>query len=261
MKEININSIVCLKLHVHSKYKRVTLNSDIFNTIILSVGIIQMYNGIYIEHPVFRVLFCNPIAAFFLSAVNLIVFPFNMEVKYSTVVTGTNASCLIFHCCCWFVVSLLRYLYIIHKEWLFSRYPDPKYLNRLTIGSVFLTYITCWLILVGVVSSCGWPRIKLFEMPMPQKAAAGGTLLAIYVLLLCLSCFFYLLILKKKGRLKSNKVGNAISEEEVTNSEFGMAVNQFGDIWMGDSQTNDEQRQHSTIGEVYIFKKNSESSV
>ena len=95
-------------------------------------------------------------------------------------------------------------------------------------------------------------------MPMAQKAAAGGTLLAIYVLLLCLSCFFYLLILKKKGRLKNNKVGNVISEEEVTNSEFGMAVNQFGDIWMGDSHTNDEQRQHSTIVEVCIFFKTSE---
>ncbi len=89
-----------------------------------------MYNGIDIEHPVFRVLFCNLIAAFFLSAVNLVAFPFNLEIKYSTIVTGTNASCLIFHCCCWFVVSLLRYLYIIHKDWLLNRYPDPKYLNR-----------------------------------------------------------------------------------------------------------------------------------
>jgi hypothetical protein len=210
----------------------VTLNSDIFNTIILSVGILQMYNGIDIEHPIFRVLFCSLTAAFLSSAVNIIVFPVTMEIKYSTVVTATNVTCLIFHCCCWFIASVLRYLYIIHKEWLLNRYPDPKFLNRLAVASVFLTFITCYSSLIAVAISCGWPKLKFFEMERLQKLIASATLLGTFILLISLSCFFYLLILKKRGRLKNNKVGNAILREENPNSDCEMAANQFGNVFV-----------------------------
>jgi len=206
-----------------------------------------MYNGIEIEHPVFRVLFCNLVAALLSSAVNVIVFPIKMEIKYSSIIGGNNVFCLIFHCCCWFIVSLLRYLYIIHKEWLLNRYPDPKYLNRLAIASVFLTYFTCWSTLIVVFTYCGWPKLKLSEMERPQKAFASGTLLGIFI---SLSCFLYLLILKKRGMLKNNRVGNIISKEDASNSAFEMAANQLGNVWTGNSQAIDDQIQHSTLEEV-----------
>jgi hypothetical protein len=88
---------------------------------VLFIGILQMYNGIEIEHPVFRVLFCNLIVTFFSSTVNIIAYPIGKNIRYSTIVNGNNAFCLLFHCCCWFVVSVLRYLYIIHKDWILAK--------------------------------------------------------------------------------------------------------------------------------------------
>jgi hypothetical protein len=214
-----------------------------------------MYNGIEIEHPVFRVLFCNLIAALFASAFNVIVYPVAKEIKYSKIANGINGLSLMFHCCCWLVVSLLRYIYIIHKDWLFKTFPDQKFLNRLAITSVFLAYIFCSLVLFVVCMLCGWPRLKLIEMPMPQKAISLGTFFGIYILLIGLSCSFYLTILKKKGRLKSNKVGNNISEVNVINSCLEMTTNPFGNVRIGDSHTNgtfqqDDQRQH----QVTLYK-------
>ena len=174
-----------------------------------------MYNGIEIEHPVFRVLFCNLIVAFLSSAVNVIAYLIQTEIKYSTISNSNNAFCLLFHCCCWLIVSVLRFIYIIHKDWLFKRFPEQKILNRLAVASVFLTYITCLLIVIIICMLCGWPREQVFEMPMPQKAISVGTLLGIYILLVCSSCSFYLLILRKRGSLRNNKVGNNISEMEV----------------------------------------------
>jgi hypothetical protein len=215
-----------------------------------------MYNGIEIEHPVFSVLFCNLIVAFVSSVVNVIAYPFEKEIKYSTIINGSNYFGLLFHCCCWLIVSLLRFAYIIHKEWLFTKFPDQKTLNRSAVASVFCSYLVCLLVVTIVGVLCGWPRLKVFEMPMPQKAISVGTLLGIYILLICSSCFFYLLILRKRG---NNKVGNNISAMEVKYSDSEMMTDQFGNVWIGDSHTNDafnqdEQRQHSPIEEVLFFK-------
>jgi len=235
------------------------------NTILLSIGILQIYNGIEIEHPVFRVLFCNLIAAFLSSAVNVIAYPFKKDVKYSTVINGSNYFGLLFHCCCWLIVSLLRFAYIIHKEWLFTKFPDQKTLNRLAVASVFCSYLVCLLVVTIVAVLCGWPRLKVFEMPMPQKAISVGTLLGIYILLIGSSCFFYLLILRKRGSLRNNKVGNNISAMEVKDSDSEMMTD-FGNVFIGDSQTNDadnqdDQRQHSSIEEVFIFSVLNKNSI
>jgi hypothetical protein len=116
----------------------------------------------------------------------------------------------------------------------------------------------CLSVVTIVVVLCGWPRLKVFEMPMPQKAISVGTVLGIYILLICSSCSFYLLILRKRGNLRNNKVGNNISTMEVKESDSEMMTDQFGNVWIGDSHTNDaynqdDQRQHSSIEEVLVF--------
>jgi hypothetical protein len=235
-----------------------SIKSDALNTILLSIGIVQMYNGIEIGHPVFRVLFCNLVAAFMSSVVNVIAYPVEKNIRYSTIVNGNNTFCLLFHCCCWLIVSILRFLYIIHKDWILLRFPEAKVLNRLVITSVFCTYLTCWLIVIFVCVLCGWPGLKLFEMPMPQRAIAVGTLLGIYILLLCVSCSFYLLIMRKRGSLRNNKVSSNTIEMKVHVSDVNMMTDQFGNVWTGDSQINDthnqnDQMQLSSAEEVIVL--------
>jgi hypothetical protein len=211
-----------------------------------------MYHGIEIEHPVFRVLLCNLIVAFFSSAANVIAYPIKNKIKYNVFVNTNNGFSLLFHCCCWLIVSLLRFIYIFHKDWLYKRFPDPKTLNRLVIASVFFGYILCLLTIVIVCMLCGWPRVMVFEMPMPQKAFSAGTLFGIYILLIYFSCFFYLLILRKRGRLRNNKIGINMSEVKDKGSDIEMTTSQFGNVWIGDQQNTDtfhqeNQRQDSMI--------------
>jgi hypothetical protein len=214
-----------------------------------------MYNGIEIDHPVFRVLFCNLIATFISSAANVLAYPIQMSVKYSTIVNSTNCISLLFHCCSWLIVSLLRYTYIINNDWLFARFPDPKVLNRLAIASVFFTFLMSWFIITFVCWVCGWPTVKVFEMPMPQKAISIGALLGTYISLICFSCFFYLLILRKRGSLGNNKVENNITDMKVNISDIETTANHFWNAWIGDSHTNnglhqDDNRTDSIMEEV-----------
>jgi hypothetical protein len=246
-------------MSVSLKYKHIYTISDVINTILLLVGILQMYNGIEIEHPVFRVLFWNLIVAFFLSAVSVIIYFFEKIIKYSTFVYSCNTFYIMFHCCCWLIVSLLWFVYIFHKDWLFEQFPDPNTLNRLVVASVFLIFLICWSILIAVGMLCGWPRIKVFEMGMPQRAITFGTLLGIFTLLIGFSCSFYVLILRKRGRLRNNKVENGNPKEEIEQSVSDRRSNQFGNVWIGDSPTNDDglhqggQRQVSVNEEVQLF--------
>jgi len=209
-----------------------------------------MYNGIEIEHPVFRVLLCNLIVTFFSSAVNVIAYPIRKETKYSTISNANNAFCLLFHCCCWLIVSLLRFIYIIHKDWLFNRFPDTKQLNRLVIASVFFTYFTCLSTVIIICMLCGWPRLKIFEMPMPQKAISAVTLFGIYILLICFSCSFYVLILRKRGQLRNNKVKSNISGEKIKSSEHEMMTNQLGNVLIQGSHTADVFQLDNQIEQV-----------
>ncbi len=66
--------------------------------------------------------------------------------------------------------------------------------------------------------------MQIFEMPMPQRAISAGTLLGSYILLICFSFPFNLLILRKRGRLRNNKVGSHSSEITVQDSAIEMTT-------------------------------------
>jgi hypothetical protein len=203
-----------------------------------------MYYGIEIDHPVFRVLFCNLIVAFISSVVNVIAYPIETDIKYSTIVNGNNSFCLFFHCCCWLIVSVLRYIYIIHKDWLLRRFPNPKTMNKLAVASVFTIYLAFFSIVVVVCMLCGWPQQKIFEMPMPQRAISAGAFFGSCILLIFFSCPFNLLILRKRGRLRNNKVGIDISALNVQESAIEMAMtNHFGNVRIGDLDPDHAYRQ------------------
>ncbi len=58
-------------------------------------------------------------------------------------------------------------------------------------------------------------------------------------LLICLSCFSYLLILRKRGKLRKNKILNSIEVKAADSAFENMTTNQFGNVWIGELQDND----------------------
>ena len=102
----------------------IQISPGILNIIFLSIGLCQMYFGIEIAHPVYAVLFSNLLVTFLSTMLDVFVFPFITNLKYAVLVNGNNTTCLLFHCCCWCVLSVLRYLYIIKPKWLHKTFPN-----------------------------------------------------------------------------------------------------------------------------------------
>ena len=121
-------------------------------------------------------------------------------------VNGNNALCFLFHCCCWCILSILRFLYIIHPNWLHHKFPETKYVTALAIAGVFLTFSVCFGITLGTNLHLGWPHKLAYEMPMNKRLISIMTTISNYAILTVTSCIFYILILRKRGRLNSKKV-------------------------------------------------------
>jgi len=179
---------------------------ELFNIIMLIAGICLMYLGIEISHPVYGLLFSNLIVTTISSLINVFVFPFVKTIQYNTLVNGNNSACLNFHCCCWCILSVLRYLYIIHKQWLDKTFPKPFSLLLLSILGVLALFLPGTITVSALAIHLEWPAVKLMKMPLEDKLKFVGVMLGNYTLLLSVSCFFYIMILRKRGQFGHNRV-------------------------------------------------------
>jgi hypothetical protein len=191
-----------------------------------------MYNGIEISHPIYATLFCNMVITLLSSVIDVFIFPFVTNFKYSTLVNGNSVLCLLFHFCSWFVLSVLRYFYIVYPDQLHQRFPEPKVLSSIAIISDILIFTINCAGMLGTLMYFGWPQIKMYYMPTTHKIISISTILSIYVLLLSLSCCFYILILRKRGKLGINQVA-VLNKEEVGGTRESSSVKEFGGIWTG----------------------------
>ncbi len=135
------------------------------------------------------------IVTFTSASIDIIAYPLDKTIKYSTIVNGNNACCLLFHCCSWFVLSILRYVYIVHKAWIENKFPDPDVLGRLSILSVFSTFLACFGYILLTASLCGWPKNKIFEMPRVQKIITFRFKFYVLILLSNMLTFWFLNII------------------------------------------------------------------
>ncbi len=107
---------------------------EVINLVFLLLGIYGMYRGIEIQHPLYAILFCNLIVPLISTIINTTVFGFVSLEKYARLSNATNAFSVYFHGACWLLSSMIRYLYIMHNDWLFSKFPDVKKQCRIALG-------------------------------------------------------------------------------------------------------------------------------
>jgi len=99
---------------------------EYFNLLFLLMTVYGMYQGIEINHPLYAVLFADLIVATIFMVVNILGFPFIASWKYIVLSTTCNNMVLFFHCNCWCVTSIIRYIYIIHEDWMQKVLPNFK---------------------------------------------------------------------------------------------------------------------------------------
>ena len=188
-----------------------------------------MYNGIEISHPVYTTLFFNMIVTLLSCVIDVVVFPFVYNLKYGTLVNGNSVLCVLFHFCSWFVLSVLRYFYIVLPTRLHNRFPEPKVLSSLAIVSVVAIFVTSCAGMLGTMVYFGWPQVKIYHMETGPKIICVATILCIYTVMLSLSCLFYILVLRQRGKLGVNQVAVLAKAE----AHLGSPAEDLGRIWTG----------------------------
>ena len=98
------------------------------------VGVFGMYKAIEIGHPLFAILYLNLTVQLFVSVGNIVTYPFLATDVYLKLSTGANFSCFYFHNTCWLLTSVIRYIYILHMDWLDAHLPNVKLQSFLAIS-------------------------------------------------------------------------------------------------------------------------------
>jgi hypothetical protein len=139
-------SLTCTPILVVPEY--VNLN-------FLIIGIYGMHQGIEISHPLYAILFLNLITALAVTIINISAFPFINSEHYVIVSNATNGLSLVFHCNCWCVSSIIRYLYIVHDSWVHSMIPDLKHQRYLAIFTTCASNVAVLLPVYGFAMYLG----------------------------------------------------------------------------------------------------------
>ena len=122
------------------------LLSEMLNLCFLSFGIYGMFKSIEIQHPLYAALYLNLLIALVTSVINLLAYPFiDVYLRFSN---SLNCLALFFHMGCWLITSIIRYVYLIHSDWLYSKIPSVK-----TQCFVTLTFeiILSWILMAPVL--------------------------------------------------------------------------------------------------------------
>jgi hypothetical protein len=115
---------------------------EYFNLVFLLAGIYGMYQGIEIKHPLYAVIFLNLSFALFLTVVDLIVYFFLPTDRFVVILNASSVASLFFHCTCWCVTSIIRYLYIVHENWIHIVVPSHQKQCFLAFGLTFILFFT-----------------------------------------------------------------------------------------------------------------------
>jgi hypothetical protein len=180
---------------------------ELFSSAIIIFVVYKMYKEIEISHPVYAIIFSNLITSLLSSLLNSIIFPFISSYRYTNLVNGNNILCLCFHFSCWCILSFLRYMYILKKDYLDENFSEPGKLLKVSMFALFLLFA------INVSSSLstgmyfGYPEVKLMNLPLEQKAIWVMVVMLNLLFMLLISCWCYFQILRCRSPLGHNSVG------------------------------------------------------
>jgi hypothetical protein len=105
------------------------------------------------------------------------------------------------------VLSVLRYLFILHSDWVHKRFPDLRILTAASLLLIYLQSSAPIITVLVVATSNGWPYIEVVEMKMGPRLLCNASILGSYLVFFGASTFFYFLILRNRTRMGQNSVG------------------------------------------------------
>jgi hypothetical protein len=142
---------------------------ETLNFVALSTLLVGYYKGIEIGHPIFSVIFLNLIVPTACSFANFIALPLLPLVNAYITSMLLNIFSLVFHLTSWSVVSVLRYVLIVYKDWVNQRWPDLRRLRYVALAAQLVSYVAFFAL--GVLAfrtgagPYGWPKLRFYDIP------------------------------------------------------------------------------------------------
>jgi len=184
-----------------------TVMCDSFNLGILICGLWQMYLGIEVGHPVYATLFCNLMFVLFVSIVEITLAPFLNQIRVETLFKSSAGFCALFHASTWLVMSALRYIYIVHSDWVHKTFSEARTLAIVSITAICVIFCISMSIAVSTFIKNGWPYIGITEMDREPKISCMVSIIGCYIFIFSVSNIFFVLILHERGVIGKSAVG------------------------------------------------------
>ncbi len=213
---------------------------DVLDFIVLAIAVYGMYKGIEISHPIYALLFTNLTFALFATAINLFVllaFPFHIWTRFSLY---GNLFSLHFHVTSWSIISVLRYHYIEHKDWIERKWPDPKDLTSTALAAQFSCFGAIIFIDIGLLvvfaTPHGWPSKGLIQH-MPQNVKlliiSGWTILL--ALPVVVTGIFYVLLVwsRSSSSTSKKKLSNEAEVNRSTLNQRSLSLECYDELQEG----------------------------
>ena len=181
------------------------------STALLISGIRLMHQGIEIGHPVYAILFNNLLVTLIACLVEIVLLLMPTATRPESMIKACSIFSGLFHIYSWLLVSMLRYIYIIHIDWIDDKFSEPKRLTKLCVLAVHLVYLTNMSVLLTVLVVNNWPLVEVTAMEMAPKTICSLLAFSSYMLPLSVSCIFHCLILYRRGVIGRSTVGVAES--------------------------------------------------
>jgi hypothetical protein len=96
--------------------------------------------GIEISHPLYATIFLSLVVSFLVTITNISVFPFVSNERYLLIANALSGLIGLVQCICWCITSIIRYIYIVHEDWIHSKIPNVKMQTAIALMSVLVSF-------------------------------------------------------------------------------------------------------------------------
>jgi len=158
------------------------------------------------------------------------MFPFIQDISYDILVSASGTGSIFFHCWSWAVLSVVRYIYIVHPEVIDTKFPDQRTLSKLAIAALLSLSSLSMVIQFYTQTASGWPKIRFVELPPRGFALGLATVLTSLGLPIITSTVVTLILLHKRGKLGNNRVSDSFKHTSDANDDSCLS---YGGVWMG----------------------------
>ena len=124
----------------------------------------------------------------------------------------------------WSIISVLRYVYIEHKEWIERKWSGPKELRYIALFAQFFSFSAANLIDLGLLAvfatPYGWPSNSLItQVPQNVLIFLVPCLAFLFTLPVVVSGIFYVLLVCSRSRSCSRSDLRSGSKKKFSNKD------------------------------------------